>query len=226
MNIKFFEIETPIYFRQGVISVLEIHNKLLFKNLVMNLYKINQGLSTDTSINIIDKDEISSLKNFELITDVFNINESGINNKITKFLNSELENSDLYKPVLESLENLKGNFLRFFDDFPFELCYNDNVTILDLLKDFSPKISFQSQVSYLGIINNYLKAIKLLNITNLIIFVDIKKYLSIDEIKEFYSNIFMIDIPVLIIESTSADLIKDYEWKLIIDDDLYEKSSF
>ena len=226
MEIKFFEIENLVQFRQGLISVLEIENNNLFKNLVLHLYQIAQGLDENIAINLIDGESIENLKKFELVTDIFSINESVINNKIIKYLNAELENSEYQKEIVNILEQLKNKFLHYFDDIPFELCYNDNITIIDLLKDFAPKISNQEHFNYLDALNNYIKAIKMLKINDLIIFVDIKKYLTSEELKQFYDNAFMLDLSILLIESSHSEIIDGYEWKLTIDNDLYETVSF
>ena len=222
MKIKFLEIENAIEFRQGMISVLEINNKSLFKNMIMKLYQITQGMDNDFAINIVDGDEINNLKNFELVTDIFSIDESDINNKLVKYLNNELENSEYKKEIFEILEELKSKFLNYFDDIPFEMCYNYDISIIDLLKDFAPKLNNQKDFSYLKMLNNYIKAIKMLKITDLIVFVDIKKYLTKEELVQFYQNAFMLDLSVLLIESNSSEIIDGYEWKLNIDNDLYE----
>lgn len=226
MEIKFFEIENAVQFRQGFVSVLEIENKNLFKNIVLHLYQITQGESDNILINKIENGQIDNLKNFELITDIFNINESTINNKIVKYLNVELENSEYQKEIFDILEQLKSKFLSYFDDIPFDLCYNDNITIIDLLKDFAPKINNQEHFNYLDMLNNYIKALKMLKINEFIILVDIKKYLTDEELKQFYGNVFMLDLSVLLIESNSSETMDGYEWKLNIDNDLYETVLF
>lgn len=222
MKIKFFEMENAVEFREGLISVLEIENKVLFKNAVLHLYKISQGEESDVAVSVLNGDDAELLKNFELVTDIFSINESAINNKIVKYLSAELENSEYRVEIFEALEALKSKILHYFDDIPFELCYNDNVSIVDLLKDFSPKLDSQVNFNYLNALNNYLKAVKMLKINNLIVFVDVKKYLTDVELRQFYENVFMLDLAVLLIESTHAELIEGYEWKLQVDNDLYE----
>ena len=222
MEIKFFEIENSVKFIQGHISVFEIENKNLFKNIILHLYQITQGESDNISINIIENDKVENFKNYELVTNIFSINESAINNKLIKYLNTELECSEYQKDILDILEQLKNTFLHYFDDIPFDLCYNDNVTIVDLLKDFAPKINNQVNFNYLDMLNNYIKAIKMLKINDIIIFVDLKKYLTSEELKNFYENVFMLDLSVLLIESCRSEIIEGYEWKINIDNDLYE----
>ncbi len=102
------------------------------------------------------------------------------------------------------------------------MCYNYDITIIDLLKDFAPKLNNQKDFSYLKMLNNYIKAVKMLKITDLIVFVDIKKYLTKEELVQFYENAFMLDLSVLLIESNPSKIIDGYEWKLNIDNDLYE----
>ena len=107
MKIKFLEIENAIEFRQGMISVLEINNKSLFKNIVMKLYQITQDMENNFAINIVDGDKINRLKNFELVTDIFSIDESAINNKLVKYLNNELDNSEYKKRNIWNFRAIK-----------------------------------------------------------------------------------------------------------------------
>ncbi len=220
MIIKIRGIETPVEFRQELISVLEIENKTLFKNLILDLVKNVQSISTP--VNLIKDSNVISIDNYEIITDVFNLNENYINSKIIKFLNSEFDKSEYNKIIFNNIEQLKQNFLLYLDDFPLELCYNDNITFLDLLKDFSPKINYETSNNYVNLLNNYLKAIKTLKLADLIIFVDIKRFLTNKEIMQFYENAFILDLSILLIESRPSDLIQGHEWKLNIDEDLYE----
>ena len=119
------------------------------------------------------------------------------------------------------MTEINSKFLSFLDDIPFDLCYND-VEILDLIKDFNLKLDNSCKNGFLTNILNFLKAVKLLKIADLIIFVDLKKYFSETDLKQIYDMIFILDLRVLLIESHLSPGILPHEWKLSIDDDLYE----
>jgi len=61
----------------------------------------------------------------------------------------------------------------------------------------------------------------LLNIKKLLVFIDLKNYLSEKQLVEFYKQSKHRDINILLLESKKSKLI-EYEYKICIDEDLYE----
>ena len=222
MKLGFFEIENSIEFRQGFVSVLEIGNKTLLRNVVFGLYKLYNGLQADMSIVIEQNNTVEALSKFELVTDIINLDLSTSQTKLNKYLLNELENNqEEFRAVFDELFAIKSKIFNFLDDIPFDLCYNEP-EVLDLIKDFNFKLDCKSEEGLLKGVLNYIKAVKLLKLAEIIIFVDLKKYFTEAELKQIYDLIFTLDLKVLIIESTLSPQMLPNEWKLSIDDDLYE----
>lgn len=222
MKLGFFEIENSIEFRQGFVSILEIGNKTLLRNVVFGLHKLYNGLQADMSIVIEQNNTVEALSKFELVTDIINIDLAPSQAKLNKYILNELENNqEEFRVIFDELFAIKSKIFNFLDDIPFDLCYNEP-EMLDLIKDFNFKLDCKSEEGLLKGVLNYIKAVKLLKLAEIIIFVDLKKYFTEAELKQIYDLIFALDLKVLIIESTLSPQMLPNEWKLSIDDDLYE----
>lgn len=222
MKLRFFGIENPVEFRQGIISVLEIGNKSLLRDVVFGLYKLYNGLQADMSIVVEQNNSIKTLNKFELVTDVINLDLSASQTKLNKYILAELEkNQEDYRLIFDEMTQIKSKIFNFLGDIQFNLCYNEP-EILDLIKDFNFRLDCKSEEGFLVSLLNYIKAVKLLKIADLIIFVDLKKYFNDSDLKQIYDLIFILDLRVLLIESSISPQLLANEWKLSIDDDLYE----
>jgi len=222
MRLRFFGIENPVEFRQDYVSVLEIGNKALLRSIILGLYKLYNELQADMSIVLEEEHKIETLSKFELATDVINLDLSASQTKLNKYVLAELEkNQEEYRVIFDEMTEINSRFFTFLSDIPFDLCYN-SIEILDLIKDFNLKLESKCEAGFLTNVLNYLKAVKLLKIADLIIFVDLKKYFSETDIQQIYDMILILDLRVLLIESYISPELLPHEWKLSIDDDLYE----
>ena len=221
MLIRVFGIESPIEMRQGIVSVIEIENNKLFRDLVFNLFRLSEGLDSKISICIEENNNLELLNNFQLITDIFNLNYASLQTKLNKFVLAELQNSEYNKLLFNNMVELKKIFSNFLLDLPLNLCYND-LELNDIVKDFNFKLDCGNDENFFQNLCNYLKALKILNVSDFIVFVDIKRFLSKSELEKLFDLIAMLDFRALLVESKISSEILSNEWKLSIDDDLYE----
>lgn len=222
MKIKFFGIENEIIFRQGMVSVLEIENRPLLRNVIFGLYHLRNENQSNMAITMEINKNIEPLSNFELITDILNLDLSASQAKLTKYIYGELEKSqEEYKEIYNDLAQIKSKIFSFLSDISFDLCYNEP-EILDLIKDFNFKLNCKTNESILPNVLNFLKAVKFLKLADIVIFVDLKKYFSESELLQIYNMSFILDLKILLIESSISSQLLPNEWKLSIDDDLYE----
>lgn len=222
MKLRFFGIENPIEFRQGIVSVLEIENKTLFRNVIFSLNKIYNGFQSNLSVTIENNHTIEPMNKFELMSDVLNLDLSASQSKINKFILQEMEkNLDEYRQIFDDFLQIKSNILKLLNEIPFDLSYTEP-EVFELIKDFNFKIDCTNRDNYLTAFLNYLKAIKMLNVTDFVICIDLKKYFCDVEILQIYEQAFILDLQILLIESVRAPQMLQNEWKLSIDDDLFE----
>lgn len=222
MRLRFFGIENTVEFRQDYVSVLEIGNKALLRTVVFGLYKLYNDLQADMSIVLEDGSKIDTLNNFEFATDVISLDLSASQTKLNKYILAELEkNQEEYRVIFDEMTEINSRFFTFLSDIPFDLCYN-SIEILDLIKDCNLKLDNKCEKGFLASVLNYLRAVKLLKIADLVIFVDLKKYFSEADLRQIYDMILILDLRVLLIESHISPDLLPHEWKLSIDDDLYE----
>lgn len=224
MKLNIFGIESTIEFRQGFVSVLEIENKPLFKRVVFGLCEIYNGQETNLNISIENNGTIERLSNFELVTDVLNMDLSTSQTKLNKYILSALENEkETYNAIYNEMININSKLMVFLDDMPFNLCYKE-IEMFDLIKNFNFKLNFKAMDNCLESVLNFLKVVQMLKISNFIIFVDLKKYFDDKELNQIYAMINILDIKVLLIESSISNQLQPNEWKLSIDKDLYEST--
>ena len=79
--------------------------------------------------------------------------------------------------------------------------------------------------NYDDILNNLFLLIDLENIlklSNILIFINLKQYLSLEELEEFYKYAIYNNVKLILVDSQCYTSISKYEKKLIVDNDLVE----
>jgi CRISPR-associated protein Csn2 len=219
MKIVHSDIENQFVFN-GKINTLVIEENHLFCQYCYSVYEqINEELG---KFVLSDKDEILSFpKNVEILTDYFalSLNDKKFIAKLYKHLQG-IANEKLYKNGNE-LTSLIVNFLEELNsesDYPID--YNIESGISEILKAFNVKLS----ADYSNILEKIIAYINaLINLTSvkLIIFVNLKCFLSDDELKNLYQFIKYNEVSVLFLENSIRTKIDD-EFIVVIDKDLCE----
>ena len=187
MIMKIFSLENDIIFKEEYINVLQIQDKKLFANVINSLNdNINGIQNTKERIIILDNDtEIKMEKEALMVIDLFNIDfnqkkiQSALYNKIEKIYKQEFERMSEFQTLFQKLQL---NVLDVFNEFPFEFNYKDSIGIQEYLKLLGLKIEY-------------------LSVAKLLIFVNLKLYLSDDELNEIYKYAMYKKVNILLIET-------------------------
>ncbi len=222
MNLKINYFDNNIKIENDYIQVIEIENKKTFYRLVSDLYKIKNDEKLDEVFFYDDNNqEINMYNKVDLYVNFFDIDLNSKKN--LNALNKNIINSltdNVKEEILNNFKKLSRSFTKILSDIDLPLSLNDNITVDDIIKLL--KISINKTDDLL---NNLLLLIdleKVLKINEVLFFINLKQYLSQEELIEFYKYAIYNEIKIVLVDSQSYGVKLDYEKKLIIDANLDE----
>ena len=222
MNLKINYFDNNIKIENDYIQVIEIENKKTFYRLVSDLYKIKNDEKLDEVFFYDDNNqEINMYNKVDLYVNFFDIDLNSKKN--LNALNKNIINSltdNVKEEILNNFKKLAKSFTKILSDIDLPLSLNDNITVEDIIKLL--KISINKTDDLL---NNLLLIIdleKVLKINEILFFINLKQYLSQEELIEFYKYAIYNEIKIVLVDSQSYGVKLDYEKKLIIDANLDE----
>lgn len=222
MNIKINYLDNILPITDDKIISLEIENKGCFYRTIVNFIQISAGeLIEDFYFFDNQKEEIKLFNKILLITDYFNFDivlkkySTHLQKMIIENTNEEIVNdlAILYKKFIEKIK-------KSFESIDFSINFNDEFSLEQIVKFIKPTIKTSK-----SLLNNLYLIIdleKTFNINKILVFVNLKQYLTKEEVEEFYKYCIYNKMKVLLIENKSYQNTLENEQKLIIDNDLDE----
>lgn len=215
-------IDNEIIVQNNSVVNIEIENKTYFYRLINELNLISKGILSD-NIFFLDENnnEINLLNKIDLYIDYFNIklNSKKIINNLYKLLKNNIDDEDKAK-INKCYSQIKKILSKSFINYNLSLTINDEFDIDDILKLLKVSIDLKNNLFdnllLLIDINNSLK------LNELLIFVNLKQYLTMDELNELYKYCLYNDVKILLIDSQCYGTTNKFEKKLIIDGNLDE----
>ena len=222
MKINFQYVDNDIVLSDNKIMVMEVENKSYFYRIINDLNLISHGNILETVVVYDNGDSEIILSNrMEIYVDYFNIE-----------LNSKKNLISLYKTLKNSINDEdKDNIAKYYTkikkilsksllDSNLLLNLNDEYDLDNLLKLFKVNITLQN-----NLLDNLLLIIDINTMfknNDLLIFVNLKQYLTKIELEELYKYSIYNDVKILLIDSQCYGVTSDLEKKLIIDLNLDE----
>ena len=215
MKFKISFIENLIEIDNEYVRCIEIENKDYFYRTISLLNDFNNNEDLKEEINFIDKID------FKMIIDYFNVD---LNDK--KTLNAGIkyvkENIDVlnYDKLLRSYQRLCTLFSSSLENIDIPINIEEDINIDNIIKLMNIKINKED-----SILKNLFILIDVINELknyNLLILVNLKQYLTKEELNEVYKYAIYNNVTLLLIDNTSYGIPQKYEKKLIIDDNLEE----
>lgn len=211
------KINMKIELENGKPSVLVIENPVVMRELLLELEEQLQGLSGGYTLSI-DCEPIPIGKNLVLIKDLINIdcNEKKI---LTRLYQSIIDEEKMqYSPQRENFDKAYLAYLKelcLLSKLP--LSYNERLGVGELLKSAHVTID-HAESSYIEIIWYYIKILGDLLHVKVFVFVNLKSFISNDELDLLYAQCLYEQRLLLLIESHETPFRAD-EKKIIIDSD-------
>lgn len=222
MNLKINYFDNNIKIENDYIQVIEIENKKTFYRLVSNLYKIKNDEKLDEVFFYDDNNqEINMYNKVDLYVNFFDIDLNSKKN--LNALNKNIINSltdNVKEEILNNFKKLSRSFTKILSDIDLSLSLNDNITVDDIIKLL--KISINKTDDLLINLLLLIDLEKVLKINEVLFFINLKQYLSQEELIEFYKYAIYNEIKIVLVDSQSYGIKLDYEKKLIIDANLDE----
>ena len=221
MKMKINFLDNEIKFIDGYINNIEVENKKYFFRIINNLLLINDEYNDEILFFDDNYKEINLTNKLNIIIDYFNID---FNNKkylteVNKLFIEQLTEDNRkkinneYKKIVSSLKTILNKI-----DIPITI--NEELDITSLLKMF--KLSINSKDEIIEKLLLLIDIEKMFHVNKLLVFVNLKQYLSKEELKELYKYSIYNNVKILLIDSECYGTCNEFEKKLIIDENLEE----
>ena len=220
MKLVFSGLEHPIELSAGETSVLQVENSALFSRIVMSLQS-GQGRCAAEPYTFWDGDEeVKPDKALMMISDVTHLpwDERSFASAVTKKIEREfLEDEELRVEIENSerfvKERLASLGLGFNADFDFGIEWD----LKRYLKFLGFGVSFQEEKSLLDNLLNFLSFALDAGCKKIIAFVNLKTFLTENELESFYEHVFFLKMNVLLLENKKDTMSYGHEHKLTVD---------
>ena len=215
-------LDNDLYINSERVLSIEVENKSYFYRIVNCFNSLYVGDKID-EINFYDEkfNEINLNNKILIMYDFFNFDFNSKKNisKIYKLIEDNLDEKSL-----QSFNNLYSKLLKILKN---ELNYLDINIKLDeeykmenILKIV--KLSIEKKDSLMDNLFLLIDLEKILKVNEVLVFVNLKQYLSKDELKEFYKYIVYNNLCAVFVDSQTYGIADNMENKIIIDDNLNE----
>ena len=215
MTFKISFIENTIEVSNDYVRCIEIENKSYFYRVVklLNDYFNNQDVEEELMI--------TEKTNFKIVTDYFNIelNDKKTSNLILKNIKEHLDEVT-YDKLLKSYQKLNQTFQLALNNIDLPVTTEKDINIDNLIKLMNIKVIKEDNL--LKNLYTLIDLITELQNYNLLILINLKQYLSKEELDEYYKYAIYNNVALLLIDNKSYGIAQNYEKKLIIDDNLEE----
>lgn len=221
MKMKINFLDNEIKFIDGYINNIEVENKKYFFRIINNLLLINDEYNDEILFFDDNYKEINLTNKMNIVIDYFNIDFNNkkyltetyklVSEQLTEENRKKINNE--YRKIVSSLKTILNKI-----DIPITI--NEELDITSLLKMF--KLSINSKDEIIEKLLLLIDIEKIFHINKLLIFVNLKQYLTKEELKELYKYSIYNNIKILLIDSECYGTCNEFEKKLIIDENLEE----
>lgn len=215
-------LDNNLVLNTSEVCALEIENKRYFYRVVNNLYTASNGEITD-DIVLLDNEEkeinvSNKLKVFLNFFD-FRLNTKKYINDISKYITNNItdESKDL---LIKQYNKIINIYKKALNDIDLSLIIDSEINIENITKLM--KISINISNDLLSNLFILIDLEKLFYTKNILVFINLKQYLTTEEIEELYKYSIYNEVPILLIDSQSYGTTLNLEKKLIIDENLDE----
>lgn len=222
MKIKINYFENIIQLNDEKVLSIEIENKSYFYRLISNIYSIiNSEIVEEITVYDIENKELNISNKTKIFINFFNFefDSKKYTNDINKYIINEMDENDKIS-LLKSYNKLIETFIKILNKSDLPLQILEDITVDNIIKNL--KLTINSKNNLLDNLMLLIELEKTLKTNNLLIFVNLKQYLTNQELIELYKYAIYNKIKILMIDSQNYGGTLDYENKLIIDSNLDE----
>ena len=222
MKLEIKYLDNDIDIKENEVYALEVENKNYFYRIVRDLHNIsNNNIVDDIYLSDDNNNEINYFNKFKIFIDFFDFNfdSKKITNDIIKYLNKNIS-IEVKDSILNQYNKIIKLYKKELNNIDIPLMIETETDSDNITK--SLKISIEVKQN---LIENLLLLIDIENILetkDILIFVNLKQYLTKNELEELYKYTIYNEVSILLIDSQCYGGTLNNEKKLIIDENLDE----
>lgn len=226
MKMKVFSFENEINLSDDYVHVLQIEETKLFSRIVGCLNDGVNGKTTSENILFIDNDEVMKISNeIMMVLDILNydFNQKKIQTALYKYIEKEFQiEYEKMQQFSTLLTNLELNVMDVWNELPFEFETKENLGIIEYLKFIGLRILCEDRRGIGERVFALLDVVEFFHVAKLVIFVNLKCFLSSEELKEVYKYALYKKVKLLLLETGTEIAPMDNEKIWFMDSDYDE----
>lgn len=226
MKLVFFGADRPIPINRGSVCTVEVENSCLFTRICRSIVE-NGGASTFESFSLWDDagDEVASSRTLLTISDPLHLPWD--NPELAGRLLTTME-SFLFED--EDARSLFESHGRQLQQFAYRLAYqvesdyrfNVEWDLRRFLKSFGFAVDRGEGLPYIDTLNMFLDFVSDMKLGRVLVFVNLKTFLTENEFRQFLDRVFFREMSVLLLENKTCEISYNQEEKIRIDQHFLE----
>lgn len=215
-------LDNNLVLNTSEVCALEIENKRYFYRVVNDLYMTSNGNISD-DIVLLDKNdkEINISNKLKIFLNFFDfgLTDKKYTNDISKYITNNItdENKEL---LAKQYNKIISIYKKILNDIDLPLIIDSEISIENITKIM--KININSSKDLLSNLFILIDLENLFHTKNILVFINLKQYLTNEEIEELYKYSIYNEVQIILIDSQSYGTSLSQEKKLIIDENLDE----
>ena len=215
-------LDNNLVLNTSEVCALEIENKRYFYRVVNDLYMASNGNISD-DIVLLDKNdkEINISNKLKIFLNFFDfgLTDKKYTNDISKYITNNItdENKEL---LAKQYNKIISIYKKILNDIDLPLIIDSEISIENITKIM--KININSSKDLLSNLFILIDLENLFHTKNILVFINLKQYLTNEEIEELYKYSIYNEVQIILIDSQSYGTSLSQEKKLIIDENLDE----
>lgn len=221
MIVRINFLEHNIEVKDDTVFAIECINKSYFYRIITLWNQLAHGV-LDENLKVFEKnEEMNYSSKVEILIDYFNFEftDKKYQVKLIELLSQTIEQEDRLK-IISSLQKIRKLIEKNLIKVDIPIYLQKEIDIESIFKML--KLSIRTEDTLLEKLFTMIDIEKNFHFNKLLVFVNLKEYLSKEELNEFYKYAIYNQISVLMIDNKTYGTTIDNEHKLIIDENLNE----
>ncbi len=223
MRLTYLIFETPVVFEENRVNVVVIENQKAFFEFVMAMADKGNGVESEVVLSK-NFEEVKFDRIADVTTDIVSLdcNNKKVVSKLYAKLNEIAFQEENYTSTLDIVSKISEYLLNITQTLPCGVSFDESVELSQLFKSVALRIDTDSK-NVLEKLCDYIEVMNEFCGTELFAFANLKSYLDVEGLKEFYKFCNYKKVNLLLIENVLREKL-EIECMKVIDNDLCEIS--
>lgn len=220
MKLVFSGLETPIELTPGIVSTLQVENQALFTRIVRSLMNPEGGMALEPYSLWSGNSELRPSGSLMLVQTPVQLpwDDRALIGEVAKRFERELlEDEDLRRSIEEMDAALSAKLLELGFGMNSDYAFGLEWDVKRYLKFKGFGVGRQESQTLLDSLIDFLSLTLDAGCKKVITFVNLKTFLTKNELKALFEHVFYSKISVLLLENIRDEMVYDYEHKITVD---------